>query len=138
MTHEFHTENIIPKGPCIWVFGSMEGGKHNKGSAKIAHVNFRAQYGKSVGPTENAYAIEIQDRHGINHSINQITQSVNDFILYAEARPKTKFFVSRIGFSEGLFDEFMGKLFSQAPINCNLPKAWEVYVNHPCEEVISS
>ena len=63
MTFKFHADNTIPSGDWIWVFASNEAGKHGKGQARIARVNFRAEFGVGRGPTGHAYAIATQDRH---------------------------------------------------------------------------
>lgn len=56
-TLAFHADNTIPKGDWIWVFGSNLKGRHGAGAAKIARVNFRAEYGVGQGRTGHAYAI---------------------------------------------------------------------------------
>lgn len=131
MTNEkqFHPENTIPTADWIFVFGSTEGGKHSKGAAKVARVNFRASYGCDNGPTANAYAILSQDKQQKPTSIDLLSQSINDFIEYAKSKPKIKFFVTRIGFQEGYTDESIGSLFQEAPVNCSLPDAWKDYAN---------
>lgn len=119
-----HQSNTIPKSDWIWVFGCSEDGKHNKGASKIAHVNFRAEYGRSKGMTGNAYAIPIRTKSGLK-STEEIGRSISDFFGYAKANPKKKFFISEIGFDEDDFnDEFCSRLFRKAPDNCSIPEIW--------------
>lgn len=128
MNIQLHPDNTIPTGQWIWVFGSSESAKHNKGAAKIARVNFRAEYGCSQGPTGRAYAIPVEDKHHIALAFNEIAKSVEGFIDYAKSNPKMNFFVSRIGQAEGFSDEAIGALFASAPANCSLPQVWKEYL----------
>lgn len=128
MNIQFHPDNTIPTGQWNWVFGSSEGAKHNKGAAKIARVNFRAEYGCSQGPTGRAYAIPVEDKHHAALDLDVIAKSIDGFIAYAKANPKMNFFISRIGQTEGFSDDVIGPLFAAAPDNCSLPEAWVEYV----------
>lgn len=127
-TQKFHPENVIPTSNWIWVFGAKEGGKHSKGTSKIAHVNFRAKYGCDSGPTANAYAVTCQDKQHNLHPLSEITKKIDKFLSYAVTKPKENFFVTRIGFVEGLKDEEIAPLFQSAPCNCSLPEAWKPFL----------
>ena len=80
MTFKFHANNTIPSGDWIWVFASNEAGKHGKGQARIARVNFRAEFGVGRGPTGHAYAIATQDRHLELLPLAAIENSIGDFL----------------------------------------------------------
>jgi hypothetical protein len=96
MTFKFHAENAIPSGDWIWVFASNEAGKHAKGQARIARVNFRAEFGVGRGPTGHAYAIATQDRHLELLSLAAIEHSIGDFLSYARIHSELNFFVTRV------------------------------------------
>lgn len=128
-TSSFHADNIIPSGDWIWVFGSNEAGRHGKGAARVARVNFRAEYGCGRGPTGHAYAIPTKDKHLASLSLEHIEVSIGEFLKYAAEHPKRHFFVTRIGCGlAGYADEQIAPHFVHAPTNCSLPDAWLPYV----------
>ena len=137
-SRQFHPDNFIPDRTWIWVFGSNEAGRHGKGAAAIAHVNFRAHYGVGQGATGNAYAIPTKDRHLRVLPIDRIAKAVDEFLAYARANPKLRFFVTRVGCGlAGFSDEQMGPLFTQAPLNCSIPTAWAAYMHTQFAEALA-
>lgn len=125
-TYAFHPDHTIPAGDWIWVFGSNLAGRHGKGAAKIARVNFRAEYGCGQGRTGHAYAIPTKDKHLGVLPLTQIEQGVAGFLEYARTNPKLNFFVTRIGCElAGYTNEQIAPLFAQAPPNCSLPQPWQ-------------
>ncbi len=131
MTFKFHADNTIPSGDWIWVFASNEAGKHGKGQARIARVNFRAEFGVGRGPTGHAYAIATQDRHLELLSLAVIEISIGDFLSYARIHSELNFFETRVackgssagtnGSGEvGYSDDQIGPLFARAPENCSI------------------
>ncbi len=140
MTFKFHADNTIPSGDWIWVFASNEAGKHGKGQARIARVNFRAEFGVGRGPTGHAYAIATHDRHLELLPLAAIENSIGDFLSYARIHSELNFFVTRVackgssgganGSSEvGYSNDQIGPLFARAPENCSLPDGWRLYVS---------
>lgn len=130
MTFKFHPNNSVPTGQWIWVFGSNEAGRHGKGAARVARVNFRAEYGTGRGPTGNAYAIPTKDRHLQVLPLASIERSVADFLQYAALNPEKNFFVTAVGTEPaGFKDDEIGPLFAKAPENCSLPDHWRAYVS---------
>lgn len=126
---QFHADNIIPTGDWIWVFGSNEKGAHGKGAAKVARVNFRAEYGVGEGRTASAYAIPTKDKRLATLPLSAIEQSVQAFLAYAAEHPKLNFFVTRIGCGlAGYLDSEIAPYFLQAPVNCSLPNDWKHFV----------
>lgn len=124
----FHPDNTIPDSSWIWVFGSNEKGAHGKGAAKVARVNFHAEYGVGRGPTAQAYAIPTKDRSLKPLPLESIYASVVDFLAYAAEHPKSKFFITRIGcVLAGYSDEEIGPAFADAPANCSLPDEWKQF-----------
>ncbi len=128
----FHDDGIIPTGDWIWVFGSNLKGIHGKGAAKVARVNFRAEYGVGDGPTGRAYAIPTKDRQIKSLPLADIAASVARFLEYAAQQPKTRFFVTAIGTQlAGYSNDQIGPMFADAPANCALPAQWRVYGTQP-------
>lgn len=143
MTFNFHPDNTIPSGDWIWVFGANEAGKHGKGSARVAHVNFRAEYGAGHGPTGQAYGIPTQGRHLQALPLTRIELSVADFLAYANVHPQLNFFVSRVactasGATVSYTDAQIAPLFDQAPRNGSLPERWRPYVNQARVQPLTS
>lgn len=128
----FHPDNTTPKGDgWIWVFGSNLAGRHGKGAAKVAKVNFGAAYGVGAGPTGRSYAIPTKGAQLQVLSLSVIEQSVADFVRYASACPQLRFFVTRVGCGlAGFSDEQIGPLFADAPMNCSLPIEWMLHVRN--------
>lgn len=125
----FHAENTTPRGNWVWVFGSDFGGRHSKGYAKIAKVNFGAAYGQSAGPAGRSYAIALQGRSGML-PMGEILTSITEFVRYAQDRPKTNFFVTRMS-EDSMSAEteiIIAQAFGQAPANCSLPEIWAQYL----------
>jgi hypothetical protein len=130
MTFKFHDENVIPTGNWIYVFSSNLAGKHAKGKARIARVNFRAEFGVAEGRTCNAYAIPTHDTHLAALSLTSINAAIEAFLRYAHENRNLNFFVTRIGCEDTPFgDEQIGQLFANAPENCSLPRSWKTYAH---------
>jgi hypothetical protein len=128
MTFKFHDENVIPTGDWIYVFSSNLAGKHAKGKARIARVNFRAEFGVAEGRTSNAYAIPTHDKHLAALPLDSIKAAIEAFMRYAHENQNLNFFVTRIGCEDSPYgDELMGQLFANAPKNCSLPRCWKIY-----------
>jgi hypothetical protein len=128
-TTQFHSENTIPSGNWIWVFACDESGRHAKGKARIARVNFRAEFGVAGGPTGHAYAIPVYNRQMRLLPTSAIEQSIAQFLLYAQSHPDLNFFVNRIACGPGeLSDDWIGPLFARPSPNCSLPDDWRLYV----------
>jgi hypothetical protein len=128
-TIQFHPDGTLPRGDAVWVFGSNVSGRHGKGAARVARVNFRAEYGVGNGPTGNAYAIPTKDRHLQTLPLRQVVASIQEFLAWARANPKLSIFVTRVGcVLAGFTDEEIGPHFAAAPPNCSLPDAWKGFV----------
>lgn len=130
LTYKFHPDNTIPTGEWIFVFGSNLAGRHGKGAAKIARVNFRAEYGVGQGPTGHAYAIPTKGRHLEVLQLEVVRKGIAAFIGYAADNPGLNFFVTKVGTGlAGYSDDQIGPLFASAPPNCSLPNEWRPYVD---------
>jgi len=81
----------------IFVFGSNTSGRHGKGAAKIA-MKWGAKYGQGSGLQGRTYGIPTKAadvRETLPLPI--IGRHVNDFLLYAMARPNNIYLVTMIG-----------------------------------------
>jgi len=108
--------------PSIFVFGSNLAGVHGAGSARAAFDHHDAEMGVGYGPTGNAYAIPTKDRQIRTMPLEAIEPYVDDFILYAKARPDTDFNVVAIGCGlAGYAPSDIAPMFNGAPDNVKLP-----------------
>lgn len=57
----FYVGDIKPEENTIFVFGSNPEGRHGAGAARVAMMQFGAQYGVGEGLTGNSYAIPTKD-----------------------------------------------------------------------------
>lgn len=109
----------------IFVFGSNLAGRHGKGAALAARLEYGAVPGVGMGRTGNAYAIPTKDWHLQPLPLTAIAIHVARFIDYAKEHPELVFEVTRIGCGlAGYADDQMAPLFREAPENCELPPRW--------------
>jgi hypothetical protein len=113
----------------IFVFDSNLAGRHGKGAAKCAMVNYGAIYGMPYGMQGNSFAIPTKDRRIQTLSLDLIKRYVNDFIIFASNHPEYDFLVTRIGCGlAGYSDLDIAPLFKSAPSNCYFSKSWEFWL----------
>lgn len=109
----------------IFVFGSNLAGRHGKGAALTAKLDFGAKYGVGIGRTGNAYAIPTKGYRLETLPLYVIIQHVYNFIEYALDNPDLEFFVTRVGCGlAGYKDDEIAPMFKNCPSNCKLPKEW--------------
>lgn len=109
----------------IFVFGSNLAGRHGKGAALTAKMDYDAEYGVGEGRTGNAYAIPTKDEKLKVLPISRIKGYVEKFIDYAYEHPELEFQVTAIGCGQaGYRPEQIFPLFKNAPGNCFLPEGW--------------
>lgn len=90
---EYTPENITSLKPGeIFVFGSNLSGSHGGGAALAAYRKFGAVWGQGVGLQGQSYGIPTM--HG---GVAEIKPYVDEFIVFAQAHPELKFYVTRIG-----------------------------------------
>lgn len=112
----------------IFVFGSNLAGRHGKGAALTARLEYAAEYGIGIGRTGNAYAIPTKGFDMTVLSLQQIEAHVHGFLWYAQSLPHLEFFVTKIGRGLAGFEEHqIAPFFENAPINCELPEGWRDY-----------
>lgn len=137
----FHKDNTVPrvskgKGEpkWIWVFGSNLAGRHGAGAAKVARVNFNAEYGVGSGPTGRSYAIPTKDKALKSLPLEQVASNIAAFLGYAAQNGDFTFFVTRVGCGLADFkDQDIAPLFATAPENCSFALEWAPYIqpDHP-------
>lgn len=109
----------------IFVFGSNLAGRHGKGAALHARMYHGAIYGQGVGLQGNSYGIPTKGMFINTLSLSDIRAHVEDFIEFANEHSEMTFNVTRIGCGlAGYTDAQIAPMFSDAPINCNLPEGW--------------
>lgn len=131
---KFHPDGTLPQNGEVFVFGSNLAGRHGKGSALIARKSYGARYGIGRGRMGQSFAIPTKDgRPGTppltstraTLRLEDIAQSVKDFIGYASEHPEENFFVVRLGCSLAAHtDADIAPLFAAAPDNCSFPNVW--------------
>lgn len=139
VANRYHPDHTIPRGDeWTWVFGSNLAGRHGAGAAKVARVNFRAEYGNGVGPTGRSYAIPTKDRNLKTLPLIDIEKSICDFIRFANIFSEKQFFITRIGCElAGYTDDQIGPMFKNSPLNCSLPDEWKMYENQTFSQQLS-
>lgn len=81
----------------IFVFGSNLAGRHGKGAARTALIDFGAIYGQGEGPQGNSYAIPTKDYSLKTLPISRIRPAVDRFIEFAKNNTNLTFYVTRVG-----------------------------------------
>lgn len=92
-------------GNGILCFGSNGQGKHGKGTAKLAMLEFGAIYGQPKGLQGRSYAIVTKDLTKSKHpSVDRdyIIEQINNLYLFAIERPEWNFYVPYTGIGENL------------------------------------
>jgi hypothetical protein len=120
-TEQYHNTHLP-----VFVFGSNLAGRHGKGAALTARIDYGAEMGVARGPTGNAYAIPTKTSDLKPLSLEAIYFHIQDFLLYARKNKHMKFFVTRVGCGlAGYKDEDIAPMFRGAPNNCELPEGWD-------------
>ncbi len=112
----------------VFVFGSNEAGRHEKGAAATARSDFGAIYGQSEGLQGNSYAIPTVNFY-VNAAlpIKKIKEYVDRFFIFAEKHPELTFLVTTVGTGlAGHPVRLMAPLFEKAAdtINVYLPEVF--------------
>lgn len=113
----------------IFVFGSNLAGRHGKGAALTAALNYGAIRGQGVGLQGRSYAIPTKDAalHGL--PLPAIDQHIGDFIEFAKAHPELRFYVTPVGCGlRGLEQSAVFPLFDGMPGNCRFAETWNLTV----------
>ncbi len=109
----------------IFVFGSNLAGRHGKGAALAAKLDWGAEQGVGVGRTGQAYAIPTKGYSLEVLHLDIINTYVLKFIQYANEHPDEEFYVTKIGCGlAGYKESQIAPMFKNAPKNCKLPEGW--------------
>lgn len=109
----------------IFTFASNLAGRHGKGSALEAVQKYGAKYGQGVGLQGSSYGIPTKGYNLEILLLPEIKAYVDQFLIFAEARPNWMFHIVKIGCGLAGYNEADIKpLFKEAPTNCNLPEGW--------------
>jgi hypothetical protein len=111
------------------VFGSNLAGRHGKGAAAIAHMQYGAIYGQGEGLQGCSYAIATKDGKIRTLNLLQIKRHVDNFLNFAKRHPGVIFKVTAIGTGlAGYKHEDIAPMFYFAPANCVLPTSWREFL----------
>lgn len=113
----------------IFVFGSNLAGLHGGGAARHAFDVYGAEWGVGEGITGQSYALPTKEANVRDaRSLEAVRNSVNRFLIFAEANPQMIFHVTRIGCGlAGFTDEQIAPMFADAPENCEFDPLWSQY-----------
>jgi hypothetical protein len=113
----------------IDVFGSNLAGIHGAGHAKDVKNYFYAENGVGEGMTGQAYALPTKDHNIKTRTLDQVSESLNKFLLFAAENEKKQFFMARVGCGLAGFkdSEMIGLLNAHGsiPENVVLPGTWQ-------------
>lgn len=136
-TPNYYEGNITPDVDTIFVFGSNPEGRHEAGAAKIARMQFGAQYGVGEGLTGNAYALPTKDlRVKENNSLKSISpeniiKSIQKLYENAKQHPNKQFKVAYRNTTQTSLNGYTGlemiQMFIDAgeiPSNIVFSKEW--------------
>ena len=125
----FHEDGTTPEAGWIFVFGSNLAGRHGKGAAKVAKLQFGAVYGQGAGPMGQAYGIPTKGLKLEVLPLNDVRRHVEDFLQYATMNPELPFWVTRVGCGlAGYDDAEIAPLFAGAPSNCSFASQWKPFI----------
>lgn len=118
----------------ILVFGSNTEGRHGKGAAKLALMEFGAVYGQAKGLQGRSYAIITKDlsKGPRSVSLESIKEQVDECLNFAFNNPNLLFIVTPIGCGlAGFKYEEIAPMFSRCKElnlpNVILPREFESY-----------
>lgn len=95
---EYTPEYFLPTGNQIMVFGANREYRHGLGAALFARQKCGAIYGKG-GLQGNSYALVTKElrKDYPPVTLDEVSNNIIDFMLFAETRLDLKFYVTKIG-----------------------------------------
>lgn len=115
----------------VFVFGSNTKGIHGSGAAKTAQLFFGARRGIGEGFCGQSYAfptLNADSRGGFHlekRTDDELIESANKFLDFAEAHPEMIFLLTKVGCGlAGYTEEEMKNLFDNTPPNVVKPEGW--------------
>ncbi|HKX42701.1 MAG TPA: hypothetical protein VJO99_16210 [Burkholderiaceae bacterium] len=116
--------------PRIFVFGSNLAGRHGKGAALDARLNYGAISGRGEGLQGASYAIPTKDHALRPLPLEAIERHVRRFLLFAEQHPELVFEVTPIGCGlAGYKPEQIAPMFKLISNNVLLPPAFQTVID---------
>jgi hypothetical protein len=116
----------INDGRHVFVFGSNLAGRHGKGAALQARLQWGAEQGVGLGVTGHTYALPTKDRDLKTLPLNYIEDEVKTFLCIARMNPHRTFLVTPVGTGlAGYTHDQIAPMFKNAPDNCVLPAEWK-------------
>ncbi len=127
---QYHQDGTSAGSGWVFVFGSNLAGYHAGGAARAAADQFGAKWGVGEGPTGDAYAIPTMDRELAPRSLDDVSDSIQVFVMHAKSKRNQRFFVTRIGCGiAGFEDSEIAPLFRDAPDNCSFAETWRPWLD---------
>ena len=119
----------MEKNNVIFVFGSNLAGRHGKGAALHAKLNYGAVYGKGSGRMGMSYGIPTKDEKLRSLPLSIINRYVNEFINYAKNNSELQFLLTAIGTGlAGYKPNEIGPMFKGSPKNILIPDEFLPYI----------
>ncbi|USE84229.1 A1S_2505 family phage non-structural protein [Acinetobacter tibetensis] len=131
MRYHYHDETIVKSLPedTVFVFGSNMAGTHAGGAAKIALLHFGAMKGAGRGWAGQSYAIPTMNEHLQQMPLSQIQHYIDDFKIYTQHHPKTKYFITSVGCGvAGYKVEEIAPMFKGISHNVIFPASFRPFV----------
>lgn len=112
----------------IFVFGSNTAGRHGKGTAKQALLQFGAKYGQGEGLQGQSYALPTKDDYIKTLPLEAIEHHIGKFINVARHHPEKTFLMTPIGcglagYKPHQIKQLLAKF--DLPANIVLPKVFQ-------------
>lgn len=127
---QYHQDGTSAGIGWVFVFGSNLAGYHAGGAARAAADRFGAKWGVGEGPTGDAYAIPTMDKELAPRSLDDVSDSIQVFVMHAKSKRNQRFFVTRIGCGIAGFDDSeIAPLFRDAPDNCSFAETWRPWLD---------
>lgn len=120
--YRVHKEGTLPTDGEIFVFGSNLAGRHGAGAAKIALAKYGAIYGVGTGLQGHSYGIPTKDEEFNVRSLEEIQESVKEFLTFTVSNLDKIFFVTGIGCGfAGYWATQIAPFFKDAGENVSIP-----------------
>ena len=125
----------MPDKPPVFVFGSNLAGRHGKGAALHAKLQYGAIYGQGRGYQGNSYAIPTKDGNLNVLPLKTVALEVDSFLRFAAARPMLNFYVTAVGCGlAGYNPEDIAPMFANAPGNVELCLEFKGWLDRQVEK----
>lgn len=112
----------------LFVFGSNLAGRHGKGAAKTAAMEYGAIYGVGSGVQNNCYAIPTKDSRIVPLPLDIINEHVQAFKRFVIDNPGKTFFVTAVGTGYAGYHACEIAPMFKGVTRCWLPDVWERYL----------